>query len=77
MSDPPRPCLSLAPDTADQVPRLNQFRRDHPGIAIHAGPGYWQAQIPEPAGEQVITRYRLQDLLGDKLDTLTGRFAAS
>jgi hypothetical protein len=62
--------LSLAPDEADQVPRLNRFRQAHPGIAIHAGSGYWQAQIPEPAGEQIITRYRLRELL-DELDTLT------
>ncbi len=72
MTGPSRRPLSLVPDTADQVPRLNQFRRDHPGIVIHAGPGYWQAQIPQPDGEQIITRYRLQDLL-DKLDILTGR----
>jgi hypothetical protein len=63
-----RPALSVVPDDADQVVRLNQFRRAHPGIAIHAGPGYWQAQIPQPAGEQIITRYRLEELL-DKLDT--------
>ena len=68
--------LSLVPDTADQVPRLNQFRRDHPGIAIHAGPGYWQAQVPQPDGEQFITRYRLEDLL-DRLATLTSAPPAS
>lgn len=72
----PRPFLALVPDMADQVPRLNQFRRGHPGIAINAGPGYWQAQIPQPDGEQIITRYRLADLL-DKLDVLTGPPAAS
>ena len=66
-----RPALSLVPDDADQVPRLSQFRQAHPGIAIHAGSGYWQAQIPQPAGEQIITRYRLRELL-DMLDTLTG-----
>ncbi len=73
---PPGRVLPPAPDTADQVPRLNQFRRDHPGIAINAGPGYWQAQIPQPHGEQIITRYRLADLL-DKLDTLTAPPTAS
>ena len=67
-----RPALSPVPDEPDRVPRLNQFRRDHPGVAIHAGQGYWQALIPEPTGETIITRYRLQELL-DKLDTLTGQ----
>ena len=35
------------------------------------GRGWWQAVIPEPNGEQVITRYTLGHLL-DKLDELTG-----
>ncbi len=71
MTSEARPALSIAPSEPDQVSRLNQFRRDHPAIAIHAGPGYWQAQIPEPSGEMIITRYRLEELL-DKLDALTG-----
>jgi len=71
VSGPPRPALFLLePGDQDQVPRLNRFRQDHPGIAIRAGLGYWQAQLPEPNGELVITRYRLEDLL-NKLDTLT------
>jgi hypothetical protein len=64
--------LFLVPDDQDQVGRLNQFRAGHPSIKIHAGQGYWQAQIPQHNGEQVITRYQLKDLL-DKLDTLTGK----
>ena len=76
MTGPDYPPLSLVPPEPDQVPRLNQFRRAHPGITICAGPGYWQAQIPEPAGEQVITRYQLKDLL-DKLDTLTSQPGSS
>jgi len=67
-----RPALSVVPDDADQVPRLSRFRQAHPRIAIHAGFGYWQAQIPQPAGEQIITRYQLKDLL-DKLDALTAK----
>ena len=35
------------------------------------GRGWWQAVIPEPNGEQVITRYTLGQLLY-KLDELTG-----
>jgi hypothetical protein len=38
---------------------------------VGAGRGWWQAVIPEPTGEQVITRYTLGHLL-DKLDELTG-----
>jgi hypothetical protein len=71
VSGPARPALFLLePGDQDQVPRLTRFRQDHPGIAIRAGLGYWQAQLPEPSGETVITRYRLEDLL-NKLDTLT------
>jgi hypothetical protein len=66
------PALSLLPDEPDQVLRLNRFRAQHPGIAIRAGLGYWQALLPEPAGETVITRYELKELL-DKLDTLTSQ----
>jgi len=67
---PPRPPLRIVPDEADQVPRLHQFRRDHAGVLIGAGSGWWQARIPEPDGELVITRYTLRELL-DKLDQLT------
>jgi len=35
------------------------------------GFGAWQARIPRPAGEIVITRYRLMELL-DKLHEQTG-----
>jgi hypothetical protein len=35
------------------------------------GFGVWQARIPEPNGERVISRYTLRELL-DKLDELTG-----
>jgi hypothetical protein len=71
VNGPARPPLSLVHGDLDQVLRLNQYRRDHPGVTVCAGPGYWQAQIPQRNGETVITRYQLRDLL-DKLDTLTG-----
>jgi hypothetical protein len=38
---------------------------------VGAGRGWWQTVIPEPDGEQVITRYTLSQL-PDRLDELTG-----
>jgi hypothetical protein len=70
VTGPARTALFLVPGEQDQLPRLNRFRQDHPGIAICAGLGYWQAQLPEPGGERVVTRYTLTELL-DSLDTLT------
>ncbi len=62
--------LQLVPDEPDQVLRLARFRAEHPDVIIGAGGfGTWQARIPEPAGETVITRYRLVELL-DKLGEL-------
>jgi hypothetical protein len=63
------PTQRLVPEEPDQVLRLASFREQHPAVFIREGAGYWQAQIPEPAGETVITRYRLRELL-DKLDEL-------
>jgi len=68
----PRWALSLLPAEPDQVLRLSQYRRDHPGVTIRAGLGFWQAQIPQHNGEMIITRYQLRELL-DKLDALTGQ----
>ena len=56
-------------DELDQVPRLAIFRTEHPGVLIREGFGYWQAVIPEPSGETVITRYTLRELL-EKLGSL-------
>jgi hypothetical protein len=58
---PLRPALRGVADEPDQVLRLHQFRTAHPDLII--GPDEfrnWQARIPEPAGETVITRYRLR-----------------
>lgn len=64
--------LRLAPDEADQVPRLAAFRAAHPDVVIGDGEfGTWEGRIPEPDGETVATRYTLKDLL-DKLDKLLG-----
>jgi hypothetical protein len=62
--------LRIVPDELDQILRLDQFRRDHADVSIGAGSGWWQALIPEPDGERVITRYTLRELL-DKLDQLS------
>jgi hypothetical protein len=64
-----RPALRTIPDEPDQVPRLDRFREEHPGIAVGAGVGYWQACLPEDNGMTVITRYLLKDLL-DTLDSV-------
>jgi hypothetical protein len=62
----------LTPDDFGQVLRLQAFRAAHPEVVIgDGGFGTVQARIPQPAGEIVITRYRLTELL-DKLDELTG-----
>ncbi len=64
--------LRPVPDEFDQVLRLQAFRAAHPEVIIgDGGFGTVQARIPHPAGEIVITRYRLIELL-DKLDELTG-----
>ena len=56
----------------DQVLRLQAFRAAQPEVIIgDGGFGVWQARIPTPDGEHVISRYRLRELL-DKLDELIG-----
>jgi hypothetical protein len=67
---PIRSGLRLIPDELDQVVRLARFRKRYPDVIIgDGGFGTMQARIPEPAGETVITRYTLRELL-DKLDEL-------
>lgn len=52
--------------------RLQAFRAAHPEVIIgDGGFGVWQARIPEPDGEWIISRYMLRELL-DKLDGLIG-----
>ena len=66
-----RGALRLVEHEPDQVPRLLAFRTAHPEVIIgDGGFGTWQARIPEPSGEIVVTRYTLRELL-DKLDELT------
>ncbi len=64
--------LRLAREEPGQVLRLQQFQTSHRGIIIgDLGFGVWQARIPEPDGERIISRYTLRELL-DKLDELSG-----
>ena len=66
------PALRLAREEPDQVLRLQAFRAAHTEVIIgDGGFAVWQARIPEPNGEHVISRYTLRELL-DKLDELTG-----
>jgi hypothetical protein len=68
----PRPEFVL--DGPDELARLRQFRAGHPDVLIgDGGFGTWQALIPEPNGETVITRYALRELL-DKLCEVTEQY---
>lgn len=68
-----RPELRLTADEPCQVMRLQAFRAAHRDVIIETGEfGTWQARIPEPNGETVVTRHTLKPLL-DKLDELTGQ----
>ena len=65
--------LRLVREEPGQVLRLQAFRVAHPEVIIgDGGFGVWQARVPEPNGEHVISRYTLRELL-DKLDDLTPR----
>jgi hypothetical protein len=69
--------LRLAREEPDQVLRLQAFRAGHPEVIIgDGGFGVWQARIPEPDGEWIISRYALRELL-DKLDKLAGEGTTS
>lgn len=58
-------------DGPDELARLRQFRAGHPDVLIgDGGFGTWQALIPQPGGETVITRYTLRELL-DRLGEVT------
>ena len=71
-----RAALRLVREEPDQVLRLQAFRAAHPEVIIgDFGFGVWQARIPEPDGEHVISRYTLCELL-DKLSELTGEASA-
>ena len=63
-----QPGLFLAPGDDDL--RLARFRRAHPAITIRPGQfGTWEALVPEAAGEGIIVRHTLRELL-DRLEKL-------
>lgn len=53
----------------DQVPRRQAFEAAHPEVEITYHGPYWKAVITEEAGQTVVTRYELKDVL-DKLEAL-------
>lgn len=61
------PGPAVRPGPADRQ-RLMRFREEHPEVEIVAH-GYWQALIPGPDGETVITRWDLDEFL-ERLDSL-------
>ncbi len=68
--------LWLVREEPDQVLRLQAFRVAHPEVIIgDGGFGVWQARIPEPDGERIISRYTLRELL-DKVGEFTGEHSA-
>jgi hypothetical protein len=72
VTGPARGWARVAPGEDDQLARLAAFRAAHPQVLIgDLGFGTRQARIPEPAGETVITRYTLRELL-DRLGELFG-----
>ena len=60
------------PAPAPALMRREQLLRAHPGLRISAGTGYWQAEIDEPRGQTVITRYELGELL-DRVEFVLAR----
>ena len=57
------------PEYIDQVPRRAAYEAAHPNVEIiYLGP-FWQAIIREEAGQTIITRIHLRDLM-DKLEAL-------
>ncbi len=68
--------LRLVREEPDQVLRLQAFRVAQPEVIIgDGGFGVWQARIPEPDGERIISRYTLRELL-DKVGEFTGEHSA-
>lgn len=59
-----RPVRWAVPGEPDQLARLDAFRAAHPGVRIYpVHRDVWQADISEPDGQTVITRYALRELL--------------
>ena len=74
MNDPARPplWLRLVPAEPDQAERLAAYRVAYPVVVIQPGEfATWEARIPEMAGETIIVRHTLRELL-DRLGELLG-----
>ena len=57
------------PDYVDQVPRRMAYEKTHPKTEIiYIGP-HWQAVLREDAGQTIITRHSLKQLM-DKLEAI-------
>lgn len=64
---PPPPRLTIR-----EAWRLAMYKATHPGVVVgDVGFGVWQARIPEPTGEFIVTRYSFGELM-DRLDELDG-----
>jgi hypothetical protein len=61
------PAIRLTHEDHATLVRLERFQREHSGVEVHSGLGYWQAIIPEDTGSTIVTRYTLTVLL-DRLD---------
>ncbi len=57
------------PEFADQVPRRLAYEAAHPDVEITYHGPYWKAVITDEAGQIVIARYELKDVL-DRLEAL-------
>jgi hypothetical protein len=68
------PAIRLTHEDHATLVRLERFQREHPGIEVHSGLGYWQAIIPEDTGSTIVTRYTLTVLL-DRLDAVLSGFS--
>lgn len=72
--DPPRSPyrLQFVPIEQEQSARLAAYRVAYPVVVIQPGQfATWEARIPEPAGETVVVRHTLSDLL-DRLGEMLG-----
>ena len=66
----PRPHGVSPAGDYEQMVRLATFRQANPAVVIgDLGFTVWQARIPRPHGETVVSAHELGDLL-DKLDEL-------
>jgi hypothetical protein len=57
------------PATGAALIRREQLLTANPHLHINAGTGYWQAEIDEPRGQTVTTRFELGELC-DRVERL-------